>query len=121
MPGGSAVKNLPALQEIKETRVQSLGWEVHLEMEMEIHSSILAWEILWAEEPGGLESMGSREELDSTEQLNNSNNRVAEAGTLSNLNNYPVELSCSSFNFTPDSCSKQSILFLSTLAVTVRK
>ena len=54
---------------------------------MEIHSSILAWEILWAEEPGGLESMGSREESDSTEQLNNSNSRVAQAGTLSNLNN----------------------------------
>ena len=87
---------------------------------MEIHSSILAWEILWAEEPGGLESMGSREESDSTEQLNNSNSRVAQAGTLSNLNNYPVESSCSSFNFTPDSCSKQNILFLSTLAVTVR-
>ena len=88
---------------------------------MEIHSSILAWEILWAEEPGGLESMGSREESDSTEQLNNSNSRVAQAGTLSNLNNHPVEFSCSSFNLTPDSCSKQNILFLSTLAVTVRK
>ena len=49
---------------------------------MEIHSSVLAWEILWAEEPGGLESMGSREESDTTEQLNNSNNKVAEAGTL---------------------------------------
>ena len=49
---------------------------------MEIHSSILAWEILWAEEPGGLESMGSREESDTTELRNNSNNKVAQMGTL---------------------------------------
>ena len=36
-----------------------LGWEDPLEKEMEIHSSILAWKILWTEEPGGLQSMGS--------------------------------------------------------------
>ena len=62
--------------------VRFLGWEDPLEKEMETHSSILAWKILWAEEPGGLESMGSREESDTTEQLNNSNNKVAQAGTL---------------------------------------
>ena len=45
------VKNLPAKQ---ETGVQSLGWEDPLEKEMETHSSILAWETLWIEEPGGL-------------------------------------------------------------------
>ena len=49
------VKNLPAMQ---ETWVQSLGWEDPLEKEMAAHSSILAWEILWIEEPRGLQSMG---------------------------------------------------------------
>ena len=34
--------------------VRSLGWENTLEMEMATHSSILAWEISWTEEPGGL-------------------------------------------------------------------
>ena len=51
------VKNLPAVQ---ETQVQSLGWEDPLEKEMTIHSSILAWRILWTEEPRGLQSMGSQ-------------------------------------------------------------
>ena len=50
------VKNLPAVQ---ETWVQSLDWKYPLEKEMAIHSSILAWRILWIEEPGGLLSMGS--------------------------------------------------------------
>ena len=39
-------------------RVQSLGWKESLEKEMATHSSILAWKTLWAEEPGGLQSMG---------------------------------------------------------------
>ena len=49
------VKSLPVMQ---ETRVQSLGWEYPLEKGMAIHSSILAREIPWTEEPGGLQSMG---------------------------------------------------------------
>ena len=49
------VKNLPAM---RETWVQSLGWENPLEKEMETHYSILAWEIPWTEELGGLPSMG---------------------------------------------------------------
>ena len=49
------VKRLPTM---RETRVQSLGWEDLLEKEMAIHSSILAWKIPWKEEPGGLQSMG---------------------------------------------------------------
>ena len=49
------VKNPPAMQ---ETWVQSLDWEDPLEKEMAAHSSILAWEIPWAEEAGGLQSMG---------------------------------------------------------------
>ena len=54
------VKNLPAMQEIQETQVQSLGWEDPLEEEMAIHSSILDWKIPWTEEPGGLQSIGSQ-------------------------------------------------------------
>ena len=41
-------------------RVQSLGQEDPLEEGMEIHFSILAWRILWTEEPGGLQSRGSQ-------------------------------------------------------------
>ena len=48
------IKNLPAMQ---ETRVQSLGWEDPLEKEMAVHSSILAWESPWTEEPGRLQSL----------------------------------------------------------------
>ena len=48
-PGGSVIKNPPAVQ---ETQVQSLGWEDPLEKEMATHSSILAWEIPWTEGTG---------------------------------------------------------------------
>ena len=51
------VKNLSAMQ---ETWVRFLGWEDFLEKAMANHSSILAWEIPWTEEPGGLRSMGSQ-------------------------------------------------------------
>ena len=44
----------------QEMRVPSLGWEDPLEEEMATHFSILAWETLWTEEPGGLQSMGSQ-------------------------------------------------------------
>ena len=54
-PGGSVVKNLPAMQETQETQVQFLGQEDPLEKEMAIHSSILAWKIPWTEEPGRLQ------------------------------------------------------------------
>ena len=57
--GGSAVKNLPAMQEMHEMQVQSLGWEDPLEEKMATHSSILAWRIPWTEEPGGLLSIRS--------------------------------------------------------------
>ena len=43
---------------MQETQVQSLGWEDPLEKEMATHSSNFAWEILWIEEPGGLQFMG---------------------------------------------------------------
>ena len=51
------VKNLPATW---ETWVQSLDEEDPLEKGMSTHSSILAWRIPWTEEPGGLQSMGSK-------------------------------------------------------------
>ena len=54
-PGGSVVKNLPAIQ---ETRVRSLGWEDPLEEGKATHSSTLAWRIPWTEEPGRLQSIG---------------------------------------------------------------
>ena len=52
------VKNPPAMQ---ETGVGSRGWGQFLEREMATLSSILAWEIPWTEDPGGLQSMGSQE------------------------------------------------------------
>ena len=55
---GSAVKDLPAMQESQETHVRTLGQEDPLEEEMATHSSILTWRILWTEEPGGLQSVG---------------------------------------------------------------
>ena len=53
------VKRLPAM---RETWVQSLGQEDPLEKEMATYSSILAWEIPWTEEPGGLQVHGVTEE-----------------------------------------------------------
>ena len=50
------VKSLPTM---RETHVQSLGWEDPLEKEVATHSSTLAWKIPWTVEPGGLQSMGS--------------------------------------------------------------
>ena len=55
--GGSVVKNLSPKEKMW---VQSLGQENPLEKEMATHSSILAWEIPWTEEPGGLQSKGSQ-------------------------------------------------------------
>ena len=51
------VKHLPTM---RETWIQSLGWEDPLEEGMATHPSILAWEILWTGKPGGLQSMGSQ-------------------------------------------------------------
>ena len=50
------MKNLPEMQEMQ---VQSLNQDDPLEKEMATHSSILAWEILWTEEPDVLEPTGS--------------------------------------------------------------
>ena len=51
------LKRLPLMQ---ETWVRSLGGEDPLEKEMATHSSVLAWEIPWTEEPGGLRFTGSQ-------------------------------------------------------------
>ena len=58
IPGGSGVKNPPAMQELPEMQVQSLGRKDPLEEGMAAHSSILAWRIPWTEEPGRLWSVG---------------------------------------------------------------
>ena len=51
------VKNLPAMW---ETQVRPLGWEDTLEKGMAIHSSLLAWEIPWTEEPAGYSPLGPK-------------------------------------------------------------
>ena len=58
-PGGSVGKVPPAVQQMQETWVQSLGWEDPLGEKMTIYSSILAWKFPLTEEPGGLQSTGS--------------------------------------------------------------
>ena len=65
-PGGSVVKNLPAMQ---ETWVQSLGQEDPLEKGMATHASLLAWRIPWTDDPGGLYSPRGCQESDTTEWL----------------------------------------------------
>ena len=64
-PGGSVVKNAPGKQ---ETPVPPLGREGPLEKETATHSSILAWEIPWSEEPGRLYIVhgGRKKKLDMT-------------------------------------------------------
>ena len=52
------VKNPLEMLEIQETQVLSLGWKDPPEEGMATHRSVLAWEIPWIEEPGGLQSMG---------------------------------------------------------------
>ena len=64
-PDGSVVKNLPVVQ---ETQVQSLDQEDPLGKEKATDSSILSWEVSWAEEPGELQFMGSQK---SRTQLSN--------------------------------------------------
>ena len=60
VPGGSVVKNPPA---IEETQVQCLGKEDPLEKGMVIHSNILAWRFSWTEEPSGPSGHGVAKSL----------------------------------------------------------
>ena len=66
---GSVVKNPPA-----NANVGSLGWEDPLEKGMAVHSSILAWEIPWTEEPGRLQSTGSQRVSHDLATNNHNNN-----------------------------------------------
>ena len=68
------VKKLPA---VRETWVQSLGWEDPLGEAMAPHSSILAWRIPWTEEPGGCVH-GVTKESDMTERLSTAQNALTE-------------------------------------------
>ena len=63
------VKNLTANARDARDIGQSLGWEGPLEKEMDIHSSILACKTPQTEEPGGLHSLWSHKESDTTVQL----------------------------------------------------
>ena len=70
------VKNLRAMQ---DTQVQSLGQEDPLEKEMTTYSSILAWEIPWTEEPGGLQFLGLqrvRHDLATKQQMNDAGKKT---------------------------------------------
>ena len=67
-PGGSVVKNSPAMQDMQETQVLSLGQEDPLEEGMATHSSILAWRIPWRRSLVGYSPCG-RKESDTTERL----------------------------------------------------
>ena len=66
MKAGTVAQRVKNLRAMKETWVQSLGWEDPLEEEMAAHSSILAWRIPWTEESGY--SPRGRKEADVTEQ-----------------------------------------------------
>ena len=61
-PWGTSLvaQTVKRLSTMRDTGVQSLGWEDPLEKEMAIHSSTLAWKIPWTQEPGRLQSMGSQ-------------------------------------------------------------
>ena len=60
---GSRGKESSWNEGMQETRIHFLCWKDPLEKEMATHSSILAWEIPWTEEPGGLQSMGLQKSL----------------------------------------------------------
>ena len=74
-PGGSVVKNLPAMQ---ETQVQSLGREDPLEKKMATSASILAWENPMDRGAWGATVHGVTKESDMTEQLNNNSYKMCE-------------------------------------------
>ena len=61
---------------MQDTQVPSLGREDPQEKEMATHSSILAWEIPWTEEPGGLQSMGSQKSRTQLSDGNNNNGYI---------------------------------------------
>ena len=86
---GSVVKNSPAKQEMQ---VRFLGWEEPVGKEMATHSSILTWEILWTEEPGRLQSMGSQ--IIGHDRANKRQPSLPDSRELSalNLSSFPLAL-----------------------------
>ena len=69
-PGSTSGKESANAGDTKRFMVWSLGWKDTLEECMTIHSNILAWEIPWTEEPGGLQSMGlQRDTIEHTQHL----------------------------------------------------
>ena len=60
-PDGSQVRNLPIIQETQEIPVPSMGGKYPLKKEMATHSNIFARKVSWTKEPGGLQSMESKE------------------------------------------------------------
>ena len=93
LPRWLSGKNLPASEGMQETQFRSLGPEDPLEKEMATYYSILAWEIPWTEEPGGLQSMISQ--------------RVGhDSGT-----EHTCELEIMEFHFSPLCCLQNVILF----------
>ena len=77
-PSSSVVKNLPAMQETQETRVQSLSPGGPLKEEMATHAHIFASKIPWTEEPGELQSKGSQSDI--TEKLSLHNKQTKQNG-----------------------------------------
>ena len=86
--GSSAVKNLPAVQEVL---VQCLRQEDPLEKGMATHSSLLSWRIPWTEKPGGLQSMGHKRVRH--EQLDNSNS-MSDGSQPSHIKSSCKSVSC---------------------------
>ena len=79
-PSGSAVKDLPVMQEPQEMGVWCLVQEDPLEEGMAAHSSILAWRMVWTEEPGGLQYIGHKK-WDTTEATENPCPHIDTSGT----------------------------------------
>ena len=100
---------------MQEVCVQALGWEDLLEKEMAIHSShssILAWEIPWTEEPGGLQSMGSqrvRHDLVST-TTTTTNRNWKKKGRMLNRKHGPINTLISDFQ-SPELWENKFLLF----------
>ena len=96
-PGGSAVKNLPAMQ---ETQVRSLGQEDPLEEGMATYSSILAWRNPWTEGPWGRTESDTTEQLSSSSSLQNSFERVTVLTTVC----FPLDMANLSFRPQRQAC-----------------
>ena len=82
------IKHLPA---VRETQVQSLGWEDPLEKEIATYSSILAWRIPWIERSLVGYSPWGHKELDTTEQLHSLSFTLERLGGLTTFTQVELE------------------------------